>query len=148
MIRAEVPRCALTMDGGVEHAADVVGARGGATMHSDADKTTRELAHDHKHPVAPEHDRLTSKEVHTPEAVGGVADERQPRGSGSARSRAIIFRQHAIHDVLVDVDPEHPRDDARNPRTAKPGIARLQSDPGLDECLVRPFRSGLRRARR
>ena len=51
-------------------------------------------------PVAPEHDRLAAKQVHAPEAVSGVADERQPRGSGSARSRAIVFRQHAIHDVV------------------------------------------------
>ena len=124
------------MDGGVEHAADV-GARGGATMHADADKATRELVHDHEHLVAPEHDRLASKEVHAPEAVCGVADERQPRGSGSARSRAIVFRQHAVHHVLVDVDPERPRDDVRNPWTAEPRIARLEFDDGPDECLVR-----------
>ena len=58
------------------------------------------------------------------------------------------FGQHAVHDVLVDVDPERLRDDARNARTAEPRIARLELDDGLDERLVRPFRSGLRRARR
>ena len=59
-----------------------------------------------------------------------------------------MFPQHAIHDVLVDVDPERLRDDARNPWTAEPRIARLEFDDGLDECLVRPFRAGLPRARR
>jgi hypothetical protein len=54
---------------------------------------------------------------------------------------AIVFRQHAVYDVLVDVDPERVRDDARNPRTAEPGIARLELDDGLDECVARPFRS-------
>ena len=90
VIRTEMPRCALFVNRGFEHAADV-GARNGAAMHADADEATCELVHDHEHPVAPEHDRLASKEVDAPEAVSGVADERQPRGPGAAR-RAIMFR--------------------------------------------------------
>ena len=35
-----------------------------------------------------------------------VSNERQPRGPGSARGGAIVFRQHAVDDVLVDVDSE------------------------------------------
>jgi hypothetical protein len=147
VIRTEVSRCTLTVNRGVEHAADV-GARDGAAMHADADQATRELVHHHEHPVASQDDGLASKEVHAPEAVSGVADEQQPRGPGSARSRAIVFRQHAGHDVLVDVDPECLRDDARNPWAAEPRIARLEFDDGLDECLVRPFRAGLPRAPR
>jgi hypothetical protein len=54
-----------------------------------------------------------------------------------------VFRQHAVYDVLVDVDSERVRDDARNPRTAESGIARLELDDGLDECVARPLRSGL-----
>ena len=54
-----------------------------------------------------------------------------------------MFRQHAGHDVLVDVDPECLRNDARNPWTAEPRIARLEFDDGVDQSLVRPFRSGL-----
>src|SRR4029077_11843638 len=109
---------------------------------------TRELVHDHEHPVAPEHDRLAAKEVYAPETVCRVADERQPRGPASARSRAVVFPQHAIHDVFIDVDPKRLRDDARNPWTAEARIARLEFDDGLDECLVRPCRAGLPRARR
>src|SRR5712691_12928900 len=122
MIGAEMPRCVLTMDGGVEHAADV-GAIDGTTVHADSDEATGELVHDHEHPVAPEHDGLASKEVHAPQAVSRVSDERQPRGPGSARGGAIVFRQHAVHDVLVDVDAKRARDDAGNPRTAEPRIA-------------------------
>ena len=62
VIRTEMSRCALPVNGGVEQAADV-GARDGAAMHADADKATRELVHDYEHPVAPEHDRLASKKV-------------------------------------------------------------------------------------
>jgi hypothetical protein len=82
VIGTEMSRYALPVDGGIEHAADV-GARGGTTLHTDADEATAELVHDHEHPVAPKHDRLAAKEVHASEAVRGVADERQPRGSGS-----------------------------------------------------------------
>ena len=57
-----------------------------------------------------------------------------------------VFRQHAGHDVLVDVDPKREREDAGNPRTAEPRIARLELDDGLDERRARSLRSRLRRA--
>ena len=122
VIRTEMSRCALPVNGGVEHAAEV-GAGDGAAVHADADEATRELVHDHEHPVAPEHDGLASKEVNAPQAVSRVSDERQPRGSGSARGGAIVFRQHAVYDVLVDVDPERLGDDQRDPWAAEPRIA-------------------------
>src|SRR5229473_3131879 len=62
MIGAEMPRCVLSMNGGVEHAAEV-GAIDRTTMHADSDEATGELVHDHEHPVAPEHDGLASKEI-------------------------------------------------------------------------------------
>ena len=96
------------MDGSVEHAADM-GDRHGSPVHADTDEATRELlVHDHKHPVAPEHEGFAPKEVHAPEAVCRVSNEGQPRGPRSARGRAIVFRQHAVHDVLVDVDADSP----------------------------------------
>ena len=49
----------------------------------------------------------------------------KPRGPGSARDGAIVCRQHAAHDVLIDVGPERSRDDARNPWTAEPRITRV-----------------------
>ena len=77
---------ALPMKGGVKHPADV-GARDGAAMHADAYEVTPEPVRDHEHPVAAAHDRLASKGVHAPEAVGGMTDERQPRRAGAARRR-------------------------------------------------------------
>jgi hypothetical protein len=44
-------------------------------MHADADEATRELVHDHEHPVAAEHNGLAAKEIHAPQAVGRVSDE-------------------------------------------------------------------------
>src|ERR1700730_13166670 len=142
MIGTEMSRCAPTMNGGVEHAAEVGGIDRTA-VHADSDEATCELVHDHEHPVAPEHDGLASKEVHAPQTVCRVADERQPRGPGAARGGAIVFRQHAGHDVLVDVEPKRERDDAGNPWTAEPRIARLELDDGLDEYRARSLRSGL-----
>ena len=89
MIGAEMPRCARTLDGRVEHAADI-GGRDGSPVHADTDEATRELVHDHQHPVAPEPDGFAPKEVHAPEAVCRVANERQPRGPGSARGRSCF----------------------------------------------------------
>jgi hypothetical protein len=73
-------------------------------MHTDADQATRELVHDAEHSVAPQHDRLAAEEVHAPKAVGGMADERQPRGTSAARRRTIVFhrdRQAAARQFIV-----------------------------------------------
>src|SRR5256885_1132348 len=80
MIGTEMSRCAPTMNGGVEHAVEV-GAIDRTAVHADSDETTRELVHDHEHPVAPEHDGLASKEVHAPQAVCRVSDEGQVKQS-------------------------------------------------------------------
>ena len=77
MIGAEMSRCAPTMNGGIEQAAQV-GAIDRTAVLADSDESTGELVHDHEHPVAPEHDGLASKEVYAPEAVCGVSNERQP----------------------------------------------------------------------
>src|ERR1700694_2937818 len=111
MIGTQMSRRTPTMNGDVEHATEA-GAIDGPAMHAETDDATRELVHDHEHPVAPEHDGLASKEDHTPQAVCRVPDERQPRRPGAARCGAIVSRKHAVHDVLVDVDPECLRDDA------------------------------------
>src|SRR5215510_183232 len=146
MIGAEMSRCAPPMDGCFEQAADVGGCDRPA-VHADADEATRTLVHDHEHPVDPEDDGLAAKEVDAPQAVGGVSDERQPRGSVSARGRAIVFSQHAVHNVLVDVDAEWVRDHVRNPWTAEPRVARRELDDGLDRCFARTLRSRRRAAR-
>src|SRR5262249_17860082 len=135
VIGTEMSRVALTMDGGVEHPAHVC-ARDYPAVHADADEATRKLVHDHEHPVGLEHDGFAAKEVHTPQAIGGVSDERQPRRSAPARCRTIVFGQDAVHDVLIDVDAERARDDVRNPWTAKSRIARLELNDSLDECLA------------
>src|SRR5206468_12611202 len=48
---------------------------------------------------------------------------------------------------LINVDPERVGEDARDPGTAEPRIARLELDDGVNERLARPLRSGRLRAR-
>src|SRR5216683_4328653 len=73
MIGTEMWRCAPTLNGGVEHAAEV-GAIDRTAVHADSDQATRELVDDHEHPVASEHDGLVWKKVHAPQAVCRVSD--------------------------------------------------------------------------
>ena len=141
MIRTEMSRRAPPMNGGVEHAAEA-GCIDRSAMHTESHEAPRELVHDHEHPVALEHDGRTAKEVHAPQTVCRVSDERQPRGPGSARGWTIAFRQHAVHDVLVDVDPERLRDDARNPRAPESRIARFELDDGADARVAAPRYQG------
>ena len=46
----------------------------------------------------------------------------QNRVRDQRRGGAMVFRQHAVHDVLVDIDSKRVRDDAGNSRTPEPGI--------------------------
>ena len=125
VIGTEMARGTLPANGVVEHAAEA-GAIDRPALPAESDEAAGELVHDHEDPVALEHDGLAAKQVHAPQAVRRVSDERQPRGSGSVRRRSVVFRQDAIHDVLVDIEPERLGDDARNPRTSESRIARLK----------------------
>src|SRR5205809_6843023 len=75
VIGAEMSRGAPTMNGDVEHPAGV-GAIDGTTPHADSDEATGELVHDHEPPLAAEHDGLAAKQIHAPQAVSWVSDER------------------------------------------------------------------------
>ena len=145
VIRTEMSRRAPTVNGGVEHSAEA-GAIDHAAVDAESDDATRELVHDHEHPVALEHDGLTAKEVDAPETVGRVSDERQPGRAASTRCRPIVFRQDAMHDVLVELDPERLGHDARNPRTPEARITGLELHDGSDERLARSLRAGLPRS--
>ena len=141
-IGAEMSRSAPTMNGDVEQAADV-GAIDGATMHADADEATGELVHDYEHPVAPEHDGLASKQIYAPQAVSRVSDERQPRGPGAAGRGAIVLREHAVYDVLVDIDRERVRDDVRAIRgQPNRGLRDLSSTMAWMSASLGPFDPG------
>ena len=60
VIGAEMPRDALTLNRGVEHAAQV-DARDGSRVHGDADEPTGDLILDHEYPIAPQHEGFAAK---------------------------------------------------------------------------------------
>ena len=68
MIGAEISRGAPTMNGGVEHAAEV-GAIDRTAVHADSDEATRELVHDHEM-------------VEEPQGQGGLDGEIRTRRRG------------------------------------------------------------------
>ena len=72
--------------------------------------------------------------VDAPQAVLAVPDEGQPRGAiGSGAAWPIVLREHAAHDIFVDVDAEVMRDLLGDAYTAEPGVAALQLDDRRDE---------------
>jgi hypothetical protein len=71
VIRTEMSRCILPVNGGVEHAADV-GAGDGAALHADADEATRELVHDHM--IAKSGFSSRYRNAESPLAAGTIAN--------------------------------------------------------------------------
>jgi hypothetical protein len=51
------------------------------TMDAEANDPARVLIHDHQNPVGPQHGRFAPEQIHAPEAVSHVAQERQPGGT-------------------------------------------------------------------
>ena len=54
-------------------------------MHADSDDSTGEVIHDDQDPVGFEDQGLAAKQVDTPKAILGVAEERQPGRATRAR---------------------------------------------------------------
>ena len=85
VIRGKMFRHALSRDRAVEHPAHAgsVEIGGGDAKANDP---AREDVHHHHDPVALEQNRLTAKEVDTPQAVSGLPDNREPGGAIAAWS--------------------------------------------------------------
>jgi hypothetical protein len=98
------------MNGRFEHPTEV-GTIDRTVLHADSDEASRELVHDHEHPVAPEHDGLASKEIHAPQAVSRVSDERQPRGPSLATRLGGAWQQKSEGNLTTGTTAAAP-----NPR--------------------------------
>ena len=141
MIRPEMSRRAPPMNGGVAHAAEA-GCIDRSALHTDSHEAPRDLVHDHAHPVALEHDGRTAPEVHAPQTVCRVSDERQPRGPGSARAGRERFASTRCTTFLSMSTPnvcEMMRVIRGAPESR---IARFELDDGADERLARPVGPG------
>jgi hypothetical protein len=61
-----------------------------AGMDAEPDDPTRVLIHDDQDPVGTQRGRLAPEQVHTPEAVFHVAEERQPGWASRMRFRPVM----------------------------------------------------------
>jgi len=61
---------------------------------------------------------------------------------------SVVLREHATHDIFVDVDAEDMRNLLRDAYTAELGIAALKLHDRRDEFHRRAFRTGFAAMRR
>src|SRR5450759_5516196 len=134
MLRVRLSRSGLVKHAPDRHAIDV------SRLDANADDPAREQIHDDHDPVALEHNRFTSEQIDTPQAVLHVSDEREPGGSLSSGGRSEVPSEDAAHDVLVDLDAERMSHLLGNARTPESRIAALYFEDRRDEFLRGPFR--------
>ena len=102
----------------------------------------RALIHDDQDPVGPQGGRLTPEQIHTPEAVFHVTQERQPGGTIGVLSRPAVMGENPSNHVFVDLDVERQGDLLSESRTAPVGITLLHFEDRMDEFCTRSFRAG------
>ena len=142
VVQAETDGKALTRNGPVEHAAKC-DSIAGARLDCKANDFPRKVIHHHQDPMGSEKDRFHLKEVRAPEAVFGMAQQREPRRTAFVTIGPVMGRQNPPDDVLVDLDAEgfcHP---LGNPGATETEIASLEFHDGSDQLRGRPFEAGL-----
>jgi len=112
-------------------------------MDAEPNDAARVLIHDHEDPVRPQRGRVAPEQIHTPETVFHVAQERQPRGTAGVLSRPAVTRENPANHVFVDWDLERQGDLLGDSRTAPIGIPLLHFDDRMNEIYARSFRTGL-----
>ena len=106
MVGAEVlGHLELPSDGAVEHATER-GTIDRAGMDAEANDPARVLIHDHQDPVGPQRCRFAPEQIHAPEAVSHVAQERQPGGTAGVLSRRVVMGENPANHVFVNWDVE------------------------------------------
>jgi len=133
---------ALPSNGTVEHPTegDTID---GSPMDAETNDPARILIHDDQDPVGPQRCRLAPEQIHAPEAVFHVAQERQPGGTTGGLSRPVVLAENPSNHVFVDLDVERQGDLLCDSRTAPVGITLLHFDDRTDEFCTRSFRAGL-----
>ena len=138
----EVRHPALPSNCAVEHATkcDTIDH---SRMDAEANDPARVLIHDHQNPVGPQHGRFAPEQIHAPEAVSHVAQERQPGGTAGVLSRQVVMGENSANYVFVDLDVERQGDLLSDSRTAPMGITLLHYDDRMNELCARSFWAGL-----
>ena len=113
-----------------------------ARMNAEANDPARKLIHDQQDPMGPQGCRLAPEQIHAPEAVFHVAQERQPGGTIGGLSRPVVIGKNPSNHVFVDLDLKR-HDLLGLSRTAPVGITFLHLDDRMDEFCARSFRAWL-----
>ncbi len=94
---------AMPSNGAVEHPTegDTIDL---SRMDAEANDPARVLIHDHQDPVGPQRCRLALEQIHAPQAVFHVAQERQPGGAIGVLSRPVVMSENPANHVFVDLD--------------------------------------------
>jgi hypothetical protein len=88
-------------DGLIEHATHS-NSFNVSTLNAKAnDLSCADIYHDH-HPIALQRNRLTAKEIETPEAIFSMPDGHQPRHALPVCVGIRMFRQNAADDIFVE----------------------------------------------
>jgi hypothetical protein len=133
---------AMPSNGAVEHPteSDTIDL---SRMDAKPNDAARVLIHDHQDPVRPQRGRVAPEQIHTPETVFHVAQERQPRWTIGVLSRPVVTGENPANHVFVDLDIGCQGDLLCDSRTAPVGITLLHFDDRMNEIYGRSFRTGL-----
>ena len=101
-----------------------------AATHGKSDDPPRALVHDGHHPVRPEDQRLTAKQVDAPETVLAVTEKCQPGWTPGAWVWPVVPGQSAAHQVFVHGDIESQGHLIRDPLVAEARIPSLHLHDG------------------
>ena len=134
----------LPSNGAVEHPteSDTIDL---SRMDAKTNDPARALIHDDQDPVGPQAGRLTPEQIHTPEAVFHVTQERQPGGTIGVLSRPVVTGENPANHVFVDLDVERQGDLLGDSRTAQLGLRCFISRTAWTSSALGPFGPGIRR---
>src|SRR5215470_8500571 len=141
IVGAEVlGRLDLPSDGTVEHATecDTIDRAG---MDAEPYDPPRILIHDDQDPVGTQRCRLAPEQIHTPEAVLHLAEERQPGWASRIRFRPVRNAEDTANHILVDGNAESQGDLLGDAGTTPVEITPFQFNDGVDELFMRSFRT-------
>jgi len=144
MVGAELLRhLELASDGTVEHATecDTIDRAG---MDAEPYDPARILIHDHQDPVGTQRCRLAPEQIHTPEAVFHVVEEREPGWASRTRFRSVVNAEDTANHILVDGNAESQGDLLGDAGTTPVEIRRFNSTTASISSLCGPFGPGRR----
>src|SRR5215472_14456338 len=130
----------LPSDGAVEHATECY-TIDRAGMDAEPYDAARVLIHDNQDPEGTQRCRLAPEQIHTPEAVLHVAEERQPRRASRIRFRPVMNAEDTANHILVDCNAESQRDLLGDAGTTPVEITSFQFNDCVDEFFIRSFRA-------